>query len=99
MPSKHTKIVVLTDYQVGFLERLVKSGRYQNASEVVRDGLRALEVRVERDEAELAVHSTSWIVASLWMAPSERSSSKRLLTLSGVGEHEGCHHLAGGGRR
>ena len=56
MPSKHTKTVVLTDYQVGFLERLVKSGRYQNASEVVRDGLRALEVRVEQDEAaELAV--------------------------------------------
>ena len=55
MPSKHTKTVVFTDYQVDFLERLVKSGRYQNASEVVRDGLRALEVRVERDEAELAV--------------------------------------------
>lgn len=54
MPAKHTKNVVLTDYHVGFLDRLVKSGRYQNASEVMRDGLRALEERLKREEAELA---------------------------------------------
>lgn len=54
MPAKHTKNVVLTDYHVGLLDRLVKSGRYQNASEVMRDGLRALEDRLKREEAELA---------------------------------------------
>ncbi len=54
MPSKHTKNVVLTDYQIGFVDRLLKSGRYQNASEVMREGLRALEDRMKREEAELA---------------------------------------------
>ena len=35
--------VVVTDYQAGLLERLVSSGRYQNASEVLREGLRLAE--------------------------------------------------------
>jgi antitoxin ParD1/3/4 len=38
-----TKNVVLTDYQVELVERLVSSGRYQNASEVLREGLRLVE--------------------------------------------------------
>ena len=55
MPSKHTRNVVLTDHHTGFVDELVKSGRYQNASEVLREGLRALEDRISREEAELAV--------------------------------------------
>jgi antitoxin ParD1/3/4 len=43
-----TRNVVLTDYQADFVERLVTSGRYQNASEVLREGLRL----VEQEEAE-----------------------------------------------
>jgi antitoxin ParD1/3/4 len=54
MPSKHTKNVVLTDYHMSFVEELMESGRYQNASEVMRDGLRALEDRLKREKAELA---------------------------------------------
>lgn len=38
-----TRNVVLTDHQAKLVERLVASGRYQNASEVLRDGLRLLE--------------------------------------------------------
>ena len=38
-----TRNVVLTDAQSELLERLVESGRYQNASEVLRAGLRLLE--------------------------------------------------------
>jgi antitoxin ParD1/3/4 len=38
-----TRNVVLTDYQADLVERLVSSGRYQNASEVLREGLRLVE--------------------------------------------------------
>ena len=54
MPSRHTKNVVLTDHHRRFVDQLLESGRYQNASEVMRDGLRALEDRIKREEAELA---------------------------------------------
>jgi antitoxin ParD1/3/4 len=43
MPSRN---VVLTERQEELIETLVKSGRYQNASEVLRDGLRLVERRM-----------------------------------------------------
>jgi antitoxin ParD1/3/4 len=45
-----TRNVVLTKRQEELIETLVASGRYQNASEVLRDGLRLVEQR----EAEQA---------------------------------------------
>ena len=48
-----TRNVVLTEQQEIFVGKLVETGRYQNASEVLRDGLRLLEDRVQRREAEL----------------------------------------------
>lgn len=48
-----TRNVVLTDQQEEFLGRLVATGRYQNASEVLRDGLRLLEDTIRRREEEL----------------------------------------------
>lgn len=48
-----TRNVVLTDYQADFLERLVGSGRYQNASEVLREGLRLVENREVEDKARI----------------------------------------------
>lgn len=48
-----TRNVVLTDHQAHFVERLVTSGRYQNASEVLREGLRLVERRESEDEMRL----------------------------------------------
>ncbi len=49
-----TRNVVLTDQLEIFVGELVEAGRYQNASEVLRDGLRLLEDKIQRREAELA---------------------------------------------
>lgn len=48
-----TRNVVLTDYQAELVERLVDSGRYQNASEVLREGLRLLESREVEEKVRL----------------------------------------------
>jgi antitoxin ParD1/3/4 len=49
-----TRNVVLTDHHEEVIDRLVKSGRYQNASEVLRDGLRLVEQRDALEAAKLA---------------------------------------------
>lgn len=48
-----TRNVVLTDHQAKLVEQLVESGRYQNASEVLREGLRLLQRRELEDAARL----------------------------------------------
>lgn len=48
-----TRNVVLTDHQATLIEQLVSSGRYQNASEVLREGLRLVEQREAEDAYRL----------------------------------------------
>lgn len=48
-----TRNVVLTDHQAALVERLVSVGRYQNVSEVLRDGLRLVETREAEDKLRL----------------------------------------------
>ncbi len=48
-----TRNVVLTNEQERLVQSLVTSGRYQNASEVVREGLRLIERREAEYEARL----------------------------------------------
>lgn len=49
-----TRNVVLTDRQSRMIDELVAEGVYQNASEVLRDGLRLVEERREEHAAKLA---------------------------------------------
>lgn len=48
-----TRNIVLTDHQSNLIERLVSSGRYQNASEVLREGIRLIEARDADEQARL----------------------------------------------
>jgi len=48
-----TRNIVLTNHQATFVEGLVNSGRYQNASEVLREGLRLVEQREAEDTLRL----------------------------------------------
>ena len=48
-----TRNVVLSEHQHNFVESLVQSGRYQNASEVLREGLRLIEQRERFEAAKL----------------------------------------------
>jgi antitoxin ParD1/3/4 len=52
-PAMPTRNVNLTDHFDRFIEANVHSGQYQNASEVVREGLRLLELRQQEDELRL----------------------------------------------
>ena len=45
--------IALTSHFESLTQQLVSSGRYNNVSEVVRDGLRLLESRVQEEEAKL----------------------------------------------
>ncbi|MGO1655182.1 MAG: type II toxin-antitoxin system ParD family antitoxin, partial [Brevibacterium yomogidense] len=49
-----TRNVVLSQHHHELVESLVTSGRHQNASEVLREGLRLLERRDAEDEAKIS---------------------------------------------
>jgi len=48
-----TRNIVLSEHQHDLVEALVESGRYQNASEVLREGLRLIEQREQLEAAKL----------------------------------------------
>ncbi|MBX9828958.1 MAG: type II toxin-antitoxin system ParD family antitoxin [Xanthobacteraceae bacterium] len=48
-----TRNISLTPEQDEFVEKVVKAGEYQNASEAVRDALRALQQRRREDALKL----------------------------------------------
>jgi antitoxin ParD1/3/4 len=50
-----TRNVVLTAHHETLIENLISTGRYQNASEVLREGLRLIEVHEAREAAKLKV--------------------------------------------
>ena len=48
-----TRNVHLSEHMEAFIEAGINSGRYRNASEVVREGLRLLEAREEEDRVKI----------------------------------------------
>ena len=48
-----TRNISLTPEQDAFVEKVVRSGEYQNASEAIRDALRALQLRRSEDALKL----------------------------------------------
>ena len=50
MPATHARNVALTAQLARFVDELVATGAYNNASEVVRDGLRELQRRKHADQ-------------------------------------------------
>lgn len=48
-----TRNVVITDHQAKLIDDLVACGRYQNASEVLREGIRLIEERDKEQAAKL----------------------------------------------
>ena len=50
MPSSHARNVALTPQLSRFVDDMVADGAYNNASEVVRDGLRELQRRKHADQ-------------------------------------------------
>jgi putative addiction module CopG family antidote len=60
MPARN---VNLTDHLAEFIDASVDSGRFQNASEVVREALRLLEERQGEDELKLEHYD--WLTAAV----------------------------------
>ncbi len=53
MPAQHAKSIALTAEWDRWVDALVAAGEYKSASEVMRDGLRALRDGRERHQANL----------------------------------------------
>lgn len=79
-----THNVVLTDHQAHFVEQLVKSGCYQNASEVLREGLRLVECRESEDQLHL---TTLRDAAKGGIADIETGKFRSFSSANMLGEH------------
>jgi antitoxin ParD1/3/4 len=53
-----TRNINLTAEQDAFVEEIVRAGKYQNASEAIRDAVRGLQHRLEADDLQLQLLRT-----------------------------------------
>lgn len=79
-----TRNVVLTDHQADLVDSLVTSGRYQNASEVLRDGLRLVEMQEAEDRARLKALREA---ARAGIADLEEGRFRSFADARGLGRH------------
>ena len=81
-----TRNVVLTDRQAELVERLVREGRYQNASEVMREGLRLVE---DKEEAARACLKALREAARIGVADIESGRYRTFDNAADLGRHLG----------
>ena len=79
-----TRNVVLIERQEKLIETLVEGGRYQNASEVLREGLRLIEQREAEDAAKLAALKEA---AKIGMASVEAGDAKTFAEPAALRRH------------
>jgi len=79
-----TRNVVLTERQENLIDALVETGRYQNASEVLRDGLRLIEQREAEDAAKLSALKEA---AKLGVASVTAGEAKRFAEPASLRRH------------
>lgn len=79
-----TRNVVLTDHQARFVEQLVTSGRYQNASEVLREGLRLVERREAEDQMRLVALREA---ATVGIADIDAGNFRSISSADTLGQH------------
>lgn len=79
-----TRNVVLTDRQEQLIDALVEAGRYQNASEVLREGLRLIEQREAEEAAKLAALRDA---AKLGMASIEQGRARTFTDANALKRH------------
>ena len=79
-----TRNVVLTDTQEQLIQSLVDSGHYQNASEVIREGLRLIQRREAEDAAKLHALRTA---ADTGIAALERGAYTEFLESGSLENH------------
>src|SRR5688572_7579302 len=82
-----TRNVVLTAHQAELLERLVATGRYQNASEVLREGLRLIEDRDAEERTRLEALRSA---ARVGMADAAASRYRSFNTPAALKRHLGA---------
>lgn len=79
-----TRNVVLTDRQEKLIDTLVDAGKYQNASEVLREGLRLVEEREAHDAAKLAALKQA---AKLGIASIEAGEARTFTDAASLRKH------------
>ena len=79
-----TRNVVLTDRLEKLIDTLVEAGRYQNASEVLREGLRLVEQREAQDAAKLSALKEA---AKLGMASIENGDARAFSDAASLRRH------------
>ncbi|MCG5526600.1 type II toxin-antitoxin system ParD family antitoxin [Ectothiorhodospira haloalkaliphila] len=77
-----TRNIVLTDQQALFVEQMLAEGRYQTASEVLREGLRLLQQREHARDVRLQSWRAAPVVNTTDVRSSDRATDQVSLMLA-----------------